>query len=105
MGEHPIDKMNRKSRLEQAPFKELQDQIDIIDNNFKLNTRKKWKRMDNLEERMNKLSNIFLNIKLNSNLALKVMRLEQREIGKDQEIFKLYSKIDKLSKRLDKYDC
>lgn len=49
-----------------------------------------------LENKLEKLSNVFLNIKFNSTLFLKIMKLEQREIKRDQEIAVLNKKISEL---------
>ena len=57
-------------------------------------------KVNKLEDRIQKLSNIFLNIKFNSDLFLKIMRLEQREIKRDQEIAVLKGKIDGLGENL-----
>ena len=47
-----------------------------------------------LSKKIQDLSNIFLNIKFNSDLFLKVMRLEQREIAMNQEIARLKAKLN-----------
>ena len=73
---------------------ELKNQIKIMDDNFKLRAKEKWARMDELEKRIQKLNNTFLNIHLNSEMFLKIMRLEQRKIASDQEIAMLDDKID-----------
>jgi len=57
-------------------------------------------KVNKLEDRIQKLSNIFLNIKFNSDLFLKIMRLEQREIKRDQEIAVLKGKIEGLGENL-----
>ena len=53
-------------------------------------------RIKELEDDFQELSNKFLNIHFNSTLFLKIMKLEQREIGRNQEIERLKMRVKKL---------
>jgi len=52
------------------------------------------KDIERIEEKIQEIRNIFLNIKFNSDLFLKIMKLEQREIKRDQEIANLNEHIN-----------
>ena len=55
---------------------------------------------EKLQEQVQDIRNMFLNIKLNSNMFLKIMRLEQREIQTNLKIAALEKKVEEIFKSI-----